>query len=254
VKLTALIYNYINGGNKGNYQWSTDRIEYNWNSNELLEWIKNNPRTPPSLSEKYSRKIKKEGFDIKKKPSKITGEIITDFTGLVIHFKKLFRASFDKPLRALIEVKNESIQKDIKLNFTFKTFENIELYTDLDKLIQGYGKFISLIIDNHFESDIPSIELSFFRDKKNSKRVYFIIHHVNTFYKKSADESKNFGDRLHEIIEMQLNGVCNIYLSANFLEQEYARINLWNGANRRKRTKGITPTKGVKYILEFFQK
>lgn len=253
-KLTALIYYYINGSDEKNKEWSSDKIQFNWARKELTDWAKDHGGIPPSLSEKYSRKAKCDSPDIKVFTSKLTEDTITNFTGLVLHFKKLFRITHDAPLKPLLEIRNKAILENNKVKIVFKEFEKVELYTDVDKLIQAYGKLVNLILEKHFLDEIPIIELSFYKYQKKKNTIHFVIHHLNTHYKKSAEEAKQIGDSMHVIISNQLNGICNFHINADFLGEEVAWVNLWDGKERRAYRKDAPKTKGVKYILEFVQK
>jgi hypothetical protein len=127
--------------------------------------------------------------------------------------------------------------------------DNVEFFTDVDKLLQSYKKIISIIIDvsDIHRLDRPIVELSL--NEVNNK-VLFSIHHKNTTYKKTIKNTlERIGQKHSELIKNQINGLCNLYIQADFDNNEFARINLWDGKERNAEI--IDKVIGVNYQLIF---
>ncbi|QED36697.1 hypothetical protein FK178_02745 [Antarcticibacterium arcticum] len=250
-----LILVYLTGDSfTGNIKtWSTENIKINWNSSELLEWVKKNPGVVPNPGENLINKIKNRGFKFNKGiSSELSGERITSFSGLVIHFKHLFHIKGDNPLKTMIKRINEKEDWTEKINFQIEHkdfWDNLELFTDVDRLIQSYRKIIKIILEavEKFNLDKPEIHLIF---KEEDNNVIFSIHHQNTYYRKTINNSlERIGDLQTELIKKQINGLSDLYLKADFGHSQFAEINLWDGNPREKKI--LNKFHGVQYTLKF---
>jgi hypothetical protein len=91
-------------------------------------------------------------------------------------------------------------------------------------------------------------------EKDNS--IYFSIHDLNAVYGKSLISAKNrlIGQKYEAIIK-KLNGVCNFYLQANFGQEVFSKLTIWDSESNvevgRMEQKVDTNFKsGVEHILE----
>ena len=85
-----------------------------------------------------------------------------------------------------------------------------------------------------------------------------MIHDKNSRYGKNLDAAtKRIGESHSKLIEKQINGLCDLYVEADFDNQEFARIALWNenshplGELPNIDVKRLNNCQGVKYILIF---
>ena len=88
--------------------------------------------------------------------------------------------------------------------------------------------------------------------KEYDNNIQFTIHHKNTIYKKTIKEvveNKRNGQWFSQIIKNQINGLCDFSVKANFDNNEFAEINLWDGNQRQAIP--LTNFEGVEYILKF---
>ena len=256
-QVKALIRGYLTGkdyeGNQLKRGWSSVGIKINWSSDELTNWVTNNPNTPPNLNEDIAGDQEIELFGIEPQiNSPITYDSIQSFTQLVLHFKNLFHLkSGSQGLRAILDRVNSIGKWDEKVEIKITNQEfpnNLEHFTDIDKLIQAYNKILQLIIAQHQGDKKPKVKLRFY---ENNQRVYLSIHHLNGKYNKTV---QNCIDRPHgrdykNLISSQINGLCNLYLKADFGSQEFAAINLWDG--KKPEAEKLPNFKGVEHILEF---
>ena len=136
-----------------------------------------------------------------------------------------------------------------RIDLTIGEFDNnIELFTSVDKLLQAFGAILSICIENQVEG-IPHVEVGFYRESE-SKRVCFYVHHKNTQYHKGIEDSiKKIGEKQTLLIKNQINGICDLYIQADFGNDQYAEINLWDGKPRAAIS--IEKIEGVKYILKY---
>ncbi|MBD8489739.1 hypothetical protein IFO69_13360 [Echinicola sp. CAU 1574] len=257
-KAKALIRGYLTGkdykGNPLKKGWSfTDEIKINWSSDKLFEWVTKNPNTPPNLNENIAADQEIELFNIEPQiDSPITNEPIQSFTQLVLHFKNLFHLkSGSQGLRAILERVNSMEKWNEKVEFDIpnKDFpNNLEHFTDVDKLVTAYDSLLRLIIQQHQRDERPKVKLRLYQE---SQKVYLSIHHLNGQYNKTV---QNCIDRPHgrdykNLISLKINGLCNLYLKADFGNQEFATINLWNG--KELEAQKLNRFIGVEHILEF---
>lgn len=252
------IKNIIRGYLKGeDYQgkplkngWSSDHIKINWSSPELLGWSKDeeNLNTPPNLNEELFAEKELLGFEFKAEKSTITGKSIRNFTQLVLHFKHLFHLRRNNSLKKIINHKNKAEGWDSKVEFSLDELnENIEFFTDIDKVVQGYSDIIKLIIEQNDNSQgKPEVELSFEKDKE---RFLFTIHHKNSVYGKTVEDALGRTGKTYTKLIGKINGVCNLHLIADFGKEGSGYINLWN--IDRSSFKRMQNQKGVKHIFEF---
>jgi hypothetical protein len=254
-KIINLILVYLNGTTyKGKTStWSSENINFNWKSSDLIDWGKNNPGKVPNPGENLILKIRNKGYKLKKViPSEISGERITSFSGLVNHFKHLFHIKGDNPLKAYIKRINdlEGWSENILFNIDHEDFwENLELFTDVDKLLQSYRVIIRIILETvtKFQLETPKVKLAF---KEINNNIILSIHHQNSVYKKTLSNTLNrLGDAQSSLINNQINGLCDLYLKADFDHNQYALVNLWNGKSRNKTI--LKEFEGVEYILTF---
>lgn len=268
-KIKNLILVYLIGKNyKGEKKgWSSDNIEMNWANEELLAWSDAHPDCVPHPN--GTLKNKQKVFFKLRNPfiSKLNGKKIRDFSDLVIHFKYLFHIRSDNSLRNLLEYRNEKWEAKIDFQFDKEFYENIELFTDVDKLLQIYDEILKNITeiipkDNKKyrlkEGEKHKIVLSFY---EKGEEVYFEILHIHPHYpfylKTSNNAIERIGDFQTSLIN-KINGIANLYIEADFKEEGKSyQINLWEGKwdkdkkrHIRKLSKVEIPqVGGVKYKL-----
>lgn len=242
----TLINSYLNGGK----DWSSDKVKLNWQSHELLEWGKRNIGFVPNPDNSLIYSTNNIGFDFLPFKSKVFDTTIGSFSNLVIHFKNLFHIRADNSLKKMIEIVNVGNGWDSKIEFRVSMFrDNVEFFTDVDKLLQSYKKIISIIIH---VSDVhglgrPIVELSL--NEVNNKVLFSILHKNATYKKTIKNTLERIGQKHSELIKNQINGLCNLYIQADFDNNEFARINLWDGKGRSAEI--IDKVTGVDYQLIF---
>ena len=236
--------------------WSSNRISINWNSEDLRQWAKGNPHIIPNPGMNIKRKQRNSGFYLNNAiKSEIDGSRIKSFSELVIFFKNQFHIRKDNSLYSIVKKTNEKLDyKNVDISFLENKFiESVELFTDVDKIIQAYKKIIYLCVQQRKEQEATEpikIELSFYDDGTKSK--YFCIHHKNSIYGKDLISTKQrIGKDQSELIRNQINGLCDLYLKAKFENGQTAMINLWD-KNKQITSEEIEKDfEGVKYILKF---
>lgn len=257
-KMIALMRAYVTGMDyNGNpVQWSTLQFKTNWNLEELLQWGENNPHMIPIPGRNIANRQRNNGFMLtERKTSNLSGQPIRNLNALVIYFKSLFHIRRDNSLKSILCYNNQSIEEEYKgkihISLDGSKFpENIELLTDVDKLLQGYKQILKICLANQNKdlSNITEIELSFYEENNNT---FFCIHHKNTTYGKTVKNTiERIGKDQKKLIKNQINGLCDLFVEADFGEENYYRINLWD---ENSQTEGIKIDKidGVKYLMRF---
>ncbi|AXO79657.1 hypothetical protein DZC78_04410 [Olleya aquimaris] len=252
-KINKKIYSLINTYLNGNGTWSSDNISINWKSTQLQEWGDVNKKMVPHPGLNLSNSYKSRGFQFDYFKSNITGKKVKTFSQLVIHFKNLFHIRADNSLKDLIEYRNLKKWND-KVEFQIDNdsfWTNIELFTDVDKLLQAYDNIITMILDlvNEFNLPKPQIKISFIEE---GDYVELSIHHRNTVFKKTMNNLINrIGESHTALIKKLVNGLCDLHIKADFDNNQYAHINLWDGEERKQTP--IAKFEGVQHILLFKQ-
>ena len=123
----------------------------------------------------------------------------------------------------------------------------------MDKLLQSYNEIIELIIDFKKEEK-PIVFLSL---SENGNSIYFSIKCINCVYGKSLSSAKIrlIGTKYVALIR-KLNGLCNIYLQADFGQKVFSRLTIWNDQWNIQKERLEYPCDesfqgGVEHILEF---
>ena len=257
-KVNALIRVYLTGkvykGNEQKEGWTTDKIKVNWSSPELIEWTKKHLNTPPNINQDIAANQEIELFPLNPQlNSELSSLPIQNFTQLVLHFKNLFHLkSGQQSLKLVLERVNHARnwKKKIEIEFDESNFyDNLEHFTDVNRLIQAYNKILQLIVDQHGGEDKPRVNLRFYEKDKN---IYFSIHHQNSVYNKTIQNTiDRLGQTYSNLIDKQLNGLCNFILKADFGNGNYSEINLWDGKIRE--AKKLNSFTGVEHIFEFIK-
>lgn len=256
-QVKALIRGYLTGkdhkGNELKGGWSSGKININWSSPLLIEWTSRHKHTPPNINEELAGDLEIDLFPINPQViSPVSYYPIQNFTQLVLHFKNLFHLrSGNQSLRSILERFNHHKKWNKKIDFDISESHfpnNLEHFTDVDKLTQTYNKLVQLIVEQHFGDDKPKVKLKYYEENQT---IYLSIHHLNGKYNKTLDNTLNrpFGQSYSSMIEMQINGLCNLHLKADFGNGNYAEINLRDG--KKLVAKEISYFEGVEHILEF---
>lgn len=247
--------NYYGQSSKG---WSEESIKINWSTSSLEEWSEKNPGIPPNLNDALTEKLENTGFeDFESFTSNISDVPVQSFTELVYHFKHSFHLNGDNPLRAIIERTNNLNNWNEQIDFIIEndTFPlNIEHFTDVDKLIQAYKSIIELIIEatNNHELERPKVRIT---SRVNSEEFQFSIHHLNSIYRKTINNTlERTGQHYRNLIENQVNGLCNLILKAEFESDPKSQINIWDGKERKPDSIKDENFKGVEHIFLFPKK
>jgi hypothetical protein len=258
-QIKVLIKGYLEGKNfEGNLisGWSSDKITYNWNHNILREWSQNNPGIPPNPDIGLAEQLENVGFKFEKAANIKKYRPVQSFSDLVLHFKRMFHIREDNSLLEIIKFHNEKWNNQIDFQIDETYFQkNIEIFTDVDKVLQAYDDIIRLIILFN-ENPKPRVRL---RLKESQVATSLSIHHLDRTYAKSLEACKNrlIGLNYSYIIK-NLNGICNIYLTADFGSNQFATFAIWdekwNIQKERDVIEALDTFIGVEHILEFKRK
>lgn len=263
-KVITLMKVYIDGTTfkKEVTPWSSLKIPYNWHSPELWEWSQNNPGIVSNPGENIAEQFCNEGFKLPTPiKSNLTGKKLKNFGDIVLYYKSLFHIKRDDSLKSKIkyvykygyQTAEQNSQSWIdRVDLSIGEFDdNIELFTSVDKLLQAFVAIMKICIDvqKQYSTEIPHIEVGFYREPE-SGRICFSVHHLNSEYRKSIEDAiKRIGEQQTNLIKNQINGICDLFIQADFGNEVYAELNLWDGNPRT--SKEISKIQGVKYIMKY---
>lgn len=253
-KFRGLLMAYLGISHK---PWSTLNVPIWWGHEDLIKWSKENEGVILSPGRNIAKKQKKNGYRLQKPiKSYLTGDRIDTFSKLVIYFKSLFHIRRDNSLRDILLYQNQKLGiNGINISLSEENFnDNIELLTDVDKLVQAYKKILGICKEANKDNEI-NIELSFY---ESNNKISFVIHDKGHYYNKPLKAAtERIGESQTGLIKKQINGLCNLYIEADFDERTSARIDLWTeesstlGGETKISSSRINKVNGVKYILEF---
>lgn len=260
----GLIRAYLTGKDylqKNERKWSTDGIGINWASKKLKEWGVQNKGVPPHIDEGLMNEIEKTGYEFDDPIELKSGEVLQDFGQLVLHFKNLFHIKNDNSFLNIIKKENEHWLNEVDFEIDEKFLNNVEFFTDVDKLVQAYRIILRLNIKQHklnikqhkSKNDKPKIKLSL---KETNTGLEFSILHKNTVYGKTMKNAiERCGNTYFNLINNQINGLCDFYLESDFEDDKSYKIGIWDKPNlwTREKPKAIelsSPVSGVKHIFE----
>jgi hypothetical protein len=247
IKMYTLIKNYLTGDGL----WSSQNINYSWSNKNLEDWANKHPNFVPNPEDSLIEIFGNEGYSLEKPfISKLTNKSIRNFSELVSFFKSLWHIKVDNPLQSILEKKNTDEKHNEWANIQFNNFsQTLNLFTDVDKLVQAYSKIIHLIKQNsNLNENQQEIVISFYSDGSNK---ILSIHQLNTFWKKSVSDTleRPFGNSMFPLIQNQINGLCDLHIQAKFEDNQTYKVNLWDGSNRKAIPIRNPSFNGVKYLL-----
>lgn len=242
-KMYALIKNYLTGEGT----WSSQNIKDSWGNKDLEDWANRNPNIVPNPEDSLIEASENEGYILEKEfISKLTNKPIRNFSELVLYFKSLWHIKDDNPLQRILEKRNADYKYEEWTNIQFINFsQTLNLFTDVDKLVQAYSKIIELIKEN---SNLNHQEIVISYYEEGSKKI-LSIHQLNTSWKKSISDTieRPFGNSMLPLIEKQINGLSDLHIRAKFEDNQNYEVNLWDGKERK--AKPIPMFDGVEYLL-----
>lgn len=257
----AVIRGYLTGKTFDGRQiegWSPHTFSFNWSSLELKNWCRQNQGVPPNIDEGLMEQIEKTGYELRTPLVLKNGNSIRTFSDLVICFKRLFHIRNDNSLKSLILRENEARGWNNRIKFQIDDTDfpnNIEFFTDVDKLIKAYNIIIELTLEQKRNtSEKVYIKLSL-TEKDNT--IEFSILHKKSVYGKTIKNTTEdrLGTKYFGLVKYQINGLCNFYVQADFENKESYRIGIWNKPNlwvteKPKPIKLPNEIGGVEHIFE----
>lgn len=243
--LIVLIATYIGTYDK-ELTWSENNIAIKWTSPELFQWSTANSGKVPNPSDAFQ--VEKFRFNTIELNN---GNSISNFSELVIYFKNLFHFKNGNTLKSKLE---ETIfmhfqNEQFNIRFDNEFSERIELFTYSESLMQA---FVKIINQKYHKDNFPilDVKLYFNYDADNLKEFKIVILNSKEFGKHFIDF--RLGDDFTNLIDKQINGLCDFYIKAYFDDQmSVGMVNIWNG----KPMEFIPSNKeieGVEFILKMY--
>jgi hypothetical protein len=213
--LSGKIYAYLTGTKL----WSENKIQMSWGAQDLKGWAFQHPGQCPNPE----ADLHSEPFGFHRLKLK-NGIYITDMCDLVLFFKKQVTIRNDNNLKDLCKEWSFELRDKVDINLN-NIPNNVEFFTDIEKLSQAYRRLITLCIEVS-PNEKPKVEISL--KEIDDKKIIFSILHKNSTFCKTIDATLNrYGSSFTELIKNQLNGLCDFRLRADFGDKKFALITLW---------------------------
>jgi hypothetical protein len=259
-RVKALIRGYLTGKNfKGEEisGWSSHTFSINWSCTGLMNWSHEMPGVPPNIDEGLMEQIENTGFEFNAPFVLRNGNLIRSMSDLVLYFKRLFHIRSDNSLNNIIKNTNKAKGWDQKIDFRIddsKFPNNVEIFTDVDSLLQAYGRIIELILEQAAIQEIkPVVRLSL--TEKDNSVEFSILHQQSVYGKTIKNTTERLGNKYKGLIANQINGLCNFYVQADFECKESYRIGIWNQPDLwiKKTPQAIRLTESIGGVEHLFQ-
>lgn len=224
--------------------WSKDRIPITWNSPEVIEWADKNPGKPPNPDFGIGNSFKIKRLKLS------SGEFLRDFSEVVLHFKKQIQFRIGHSVKDMVREVNFKYRKDAEFDLS-NIRENIQLFTDTEKVRQAYNAIIKMSIEYYKDTDKDRNDKSKFAIgfSEEGDKIKLTINHSNSIFGKTVRDLKmRYGKDFTNLIKSQINGVCDLVLKADFAG-EYAEVGVWP----KLEPKPIPKFEGVQFELIFFR-
>jgi len=238
---------YLNNYKNKNKGWSEDSILITWSSEELVKWSKENPGKCPSPDN-----LDYNGFEFS--PIELNnGTSLNNFRDIVLHFKKQIQFRESNSLKSNLEEVSFEFNETSHFNFD-DVRENIEFFTDTEKVKQAFRKIIEMT-ESYFKetekTEKPNFKVQLVEDSK-LPIIVFSIHNTNSRFGKSLENLKDrlgLGEKTEPLINL-INGICDFSITADFGTNEYAEVDVWREQNQ---VKAIEKFEGVKFNFIFYR-
>jgi hypothetical protein len=244
--ITGLISRYL-GTYNADKGWS-ENIKMKWVSEELKTWCKSNSGKVPNPGEGLDQN---ESFGFQTIELK-NGSSISNFSDLVIYFKHLFHIKSDNKLKDIIDsviFLKFSNEEDYSIEFDDGFSDTVDLFTYVEALSQAFSKII-LMSKNHHKGQQLRVKLYFGYDKNNLKEFKIVILNSKIYGKDFVDF--RHGDDFPELINRQINGLCDLYIKAFFNDKKsFGLVNFWNG-KQMEFIESKDEIEGVEFILKMY--
>jgi hypothetical protein len=244
------INTYLFGPSKAdNSGWSDDHIMITWQSPALLEWASRHPGIPPNPCFSVAKNYRNTGFEFE--PIRTYRRDVRNMRELVIYFKNTIRINHENNLKSILQAINEKYEFDKILDielYESRIAINVELFTDVDKLIQCYKDIIAMIVKLPLQRETSKhrVQIDF---AITDNTIHFSILHINSIFSKTANNLLDrLGDR-HDKLVKKVVGLCDLYLNADFGNGHYYRINLFD--KYLPYATEIPPIEGVQHEMVF---
>ena len=239
-KIRTQIGEYLNNYLKSNKGWSEDKILITWSSDEVASWCSQNPGKCPNP---YN--LGYEGCPIPPLTLK-NGEVLNNFSDIVNQFKRQIQFRSDHSLKETVEGINFNYRDKADFN-TDSMRQNLQLFTDTEKVRQAYRKIIEMSLEHFKKKEVrPHFDLSFY---EKDDQIIFSINNINSIFGKTMKDAERLGADFTGLIKNQINGLCDLTLKADFGFNEFGKVFIWP----KKKAENLQEFKGVEFNLIFYR-
>jgi len=187
-----------------------------WSHSEIKEWTIENLGKAPSVNEES---LRYEGFYFQSE----SFNKYMSFCDLILFFKNEIHIRNTNSLFDLINNIYNDPDNTFKESIVIENNvpDNLDFYTDVEKLKKAITLIIGLIIEKHGLDEKPKV---IFEISINDEITLSILHEGNIF--KQNKGTLRYGKTFANLIKL-LNGVCKIDLLAKFSDSQSYHLKLW---------------------------
>lgn len=209
--------------------WSSLSIQEGWSSPGVVSWCEQNKGKCPNPDTDLG--YNEYEFDLISDTSE--SMVFGSFNGIISHFKKSIEFRDERDIKTSIEAIN--IQHFEKYQFdTSQMKSGIRFYSDVEKVKQAYKKIIKMSISAHSDKSRPPLFTVELHEQSISNEecvVLRVTHGNNVFGITIESLIDRYGKDFSQIIKNQINGLCDLRLSAFFPNDTYGAGMVWPKTN-----------------------
>lgn len=197
--------------------WSLEKnIKMYWSHPSIKAWAVENDGKAPSVNEES---LNYEGFYFHS--SAFNRHM--SFSDLILFFKNEIHIRSTNSLYNIISNiynnPNNSFRETINIQMNIS--DNLDLYTDVEKLKAAIKLILELIVENHASESKPRVIFNLYIEDE----ITLTILHENNIFKQDIDTLR-YGKSFCNLIKL-LNGVCGLDVLAKFDDSKSYHLKLW---------------------------
>jgi hypothetical protein len=240
--------------------WSKDNIKVSWQSEALIKWATENPHECPNPD----KDLNQNGYELEEVIALENGDMLSTFNDVISVIKNQTEFRDQNDLKNIVERNNIELAEKYGLDNanafdTSKMKEGIRFYSDVEKVEQAYKNIIKMCVNYHeFDAkrdDKPQFRIRLEEKKRSGKSIIiFSIRHLNSTFGKTIQSSVDrYGKDFTNLINKQINGLCDWRLTAKFPNNKLATISIWPRNKDNTSYKDDVDFAGVKFELIFYR-
>ncbi|WP_343305169.1 hypothetical protein AAHN97_26910 [Chitinophaga niabensis] len=211
--------------------WSEAHIRIGWFSEEIKTWCRNHPGCCPNPG----NDMEYLSPNLFRRERDVDNNVLNNFQDIIDSLKMQIECRDKSYLENALWKLN--FDKFRQLNITLDGITKcLQFYTDVEKLKQAYKNIIHMCIEEHNKKNGSlkdlQIEVSLKKEKRTTDDVVILsILHKGSVFGKDITPPFRYGKSLTNLIQNQLNGMCNLELQTVLPDGRSVIFDLWPKGN-----------------------